>query len=182
MLGRSSRRTLQQLQKRWVPGLHSYQVEAPAVFAACCNACGQVQWQSAVCDPRLLLSSGNRCGCSLERGYAAAPAQQAAPQAQAGERTHWGGLQDKDRIFTNLYGRHDPFLKVRSSPQGTVHCAVLSAWPLANPLQRSSFFMLQEGSCTPSWTMCSRGADVMPGRCLGHAPALRCLSPVGLQA
>eukprot|EP00891_Asterochloris_glomerata_P009680 jgi/Astpho2/9680/Aster-08401 len=49
---------------------------------------------------------------SLERGYAAAPAaQQAAPQAQAGERTHWGGLQDKDRIFTNLYGRHDPFLK-----------------------------------------------------------------------
>ena len=118
MLGRSSRRTLQQLQKRWVPGLHSHQVVAPAVLAARRNACGQVKWQSAACNPRLLLSNGSIRGCSLERGYAAAPAQQAAPQAQAGERTHWGGLQDKDRIFTNLYGRHDPFLKVRSSPQG----------------------------------------------------------------
>jgi len=24
----------------------------------------------------------------------------------------FGGLQDKDRIFTNIYGRHDPFIKV----------------------------------------------------------------------
>ena len=28
------------------------------------------------------------------------------------ERTVFGGLQDKDRIFTNIYGRHDPFIKV----------------------------------------------------------------------
>ena len=28
----------------------------------------------------------------------------------AAERTH-GGLKDEDRIFTNLYGKHDPFLK-----------------------------------------------------------------------
>ena len=113
------------------------------MLTACYNACGQVKWHSAVCDPRLLLSNENTHGCSLERGYAAAPPQQAAPQAQAqaqaGERTHWGGLQDKDRIFTNLYGRHDPFLKVRSSPHSMVHCTVLSAWPLADPLRRSSF-------------------------------------------
>jgi len=28
----------------------------------------------------------------------------------AADRSH-GGLQDSDRIFTNLYGKHDPFLK-----------------------------------------------------------------------
>ena len=28
----------------------------------------------------------------------------------AADRTH-GGLKDEDRIFTNLYGKHDPFLK-----------------------------------------------------------------------
>lgn len=27
------------------------------------------------------------------------------------EKTHFGGLKDEDRIFTNLYGLHDPFLK-----------------------------------------------------------------------
>lgn len=27
------------------------------------------------------------------------------------EKTHFGGLKDEDRIFTNLYGQHDPFLK-----------------------------------------------------------------------
>lgn len=46
--------------------------------------------------------------CSLLRGYSA----QAAPAAStAGEKTSWGGLEDKDRIFTNLYGKHDPFIK-----------------------------------------------------------------------
>ncbi|KAK9852096.1 hypothetical protein WJX84_008143 [Apatococcus fuscideae] len=51
---------------------------------------------------------------SVLRAYAAeaAPAaQQAAPAPVAPERTHWGGLRDQDRIFTNLYGQHDPFLK-----------------------------------------------------------------------
>ncbi|KAJ6988793.1 NADH dehydrogenase [ubiquinone] flavoprotein 1, mitochondrial isoform X2 [Populus alba] len=27
------------------------------------------------------------------------------------EKTHFGGLKDEDRIFTNLYGLHEPFLK-----------------------------------------------------------------------
>ena len=27
------------------------------------------------------------------------------------EKTHFGNLKDEDRIFTNLYGKHDPFLK-----------------------------------------------------------------------
>lgn len=43
--------------------------------------------------------------CSL-RAYSSAP-----------EKTSFGGLEDKDRIFTNIYGRHDPFLKVRLSPR-----------------------------------------------------------------
>lgn len=34
--------------------------------------------------------------------------------ADAGEKTSFGGIQDDDRIFTNLYGKHDPFLKVRA--------------------------------------------------------------------
>ena len=28
------------------------------------------------------------------------------------EKTSFGGLKDEDRIFTNLYGRLDPFIKV----------------------------------------------------------------------
>ncbi len=49
---------------------------------------------------------------SFARAFsAAAPApQQPDPPP---ERTHFGGLKDEDRIFTNLYGVHDPFLKVR---------------------------------------------------------------------
>ncbi|KFM25849.1 NADH dehydrogenase [ubiquinone] flavoprotein 1, mitochondrial [Auxenochlorella protothecoides] len=31
--------------------------------------------------------------------------------SSAPEKTSFGGLEDKDRIFTNIYGRHDPFLK-----------------------------------------------------------------------
>lgn len=27
------------------------------------------------------------------------------------KKTHFGGLKDQDRIFQNLYGRHDPTLK-----------------------------------------------------------------------
>jgi len=44
---------------------------------------------------------------------AAAAAPNAAPQAAppVPERTVFGGLKDEDRIFTNIYGRHDPFLK-----------------------------------------------------------------------
>eukprot|EP00210_Caulerpa_lentillifera_P009010 g8600.t1 len=31
--------------------------------------------------------------------------------AEVSQKTSFGGLKDEDRIFTNLYGRHDPFLK-----------------------------------------------------------------------
>ena len=34
----------------------------------------------------------------------------AAVKAFSTDRVH-GGLKDSDRIFTNLYGKHDPFLK-----------------------------------------------------------------------
>ncbi|XP_011086755.1 NADH dehydrogenase [ubiquinone] flavoprotein 1, mitochondrial-like isoform X1 [Sesamum indicum] len=36
---------------------------------------------------------------------------QAPPPPPPPEKTHFGGLKDEDRIFTNLYGLHDPFLK-----------------------------------------------------------------------
>lgn len=42
----------------------------------------------------------------LLRAFSTAP-------AQAPAKTSHGGLQDKDRIFTNIYGFHDPFLKVQ---------------------------------------------------------------------
>merc|ERR1712057_135565 len=31
--------------------------------------------------------------------------------SDAAESKVYGGLSDEDRIFTNLYGKHDPFLK-----------------------------------------------------------------------
>ncbi|KAH0931278.1 hypothetical protein HID58_008395, partial [Brassica napus] len=36
---------------------------------------------------------------------------QPPPPPPPPEKTHFGGLKDEDRIFTNLYGLHDPFLK-----------------------------------------------------------------------
>ncbi len=45
------------------------------------------------------------------RAFSAAPAEAPKPEAKP-ERTVFGGLKDQDRIFTNLYGRHDPFIKV----------------------------------------------------------------------
>lgn len=38
-------------------------------------------------------------------------AQPPPPPPPPQEKTHFGGLKDEDRIFTNLYGVHDPFLK-----------------------------------------------------------------------
>lgn len=46
----------------------------------------------------------------LVRAFSAAPAEAPKPEAKP-ERTVFGGLKDQDRIFTNLYGRHDPFIK-----------------------------------------------------------------------
>lgn len=40
-----------------------------------------------------------------------ANAPQPPPPPPPPEKTHFGGLKDEDRIFTNLYGLHDPFLK-----------------------------------------------------------------------
>ena len=52
--------------------------------------------------------------CSLLRSFTASAAAAAEPAAgEAPQRTHFGNLQDQDRIFTNLYGQADPFLKVR---------------------------------------------------------------------
>ena len=46
----------------------------------------------------------------------------AAPAAPATERTTFGNLKDQDRIFQNIYGRHDISIKV---------CALTRAPPLA---------------------------------------------------
>jgi hypothetical protein len=35
-----------------------------------------------------------------------------ATPAPAPEKTKFGGLEDKDRIFNNIYGRHDISIKV----------------------------------------------------------------------
>ena len=45
---------------------------------------------------------------SALRAYSAAAEAPPPPPA----KTSFGGLKDEDRIFTNLYGRHDPFIKV----------------------------------------------------------------------
>lgn len=47
----------------------------------------------------------------------------------AGERTTFGGLQDKDRIFTNIYGKHDPFIKVRAAAAGAAASRLWSGLP-----------------------------------------------------
>ncbi|KAL0327358.1 UNVERIFIED_CONTAM: NADH dehydrogenase [ubiquinone] flavoprotein 1, mitochondrial [Sesamum angustifolium] len=36
---------------------------------------------------------------------------QPPPPPPPPEKTHFGGLKDEDRIFTNVYGLHDPFLR-----------------------------------------------------------------------
>ncbi len=41
----------------------------------------------------------------------AAPATPAAPAAPAAPARVYGGLKDSDRIFTNIYGRNDPFIE-----------------------------------------------------------------------
>lgn len=41
----------------------------------------------------------------------AATTPQPPPPPPPPEKTHFGGIKDEDRIFTNLYGMNDPFLK-----------------------------------------------------------------------
>ncbi|KAI9168994.1 hypothetical protein LWI28_005100 [Acer negundo] len=45
------------------------------------------------------------------QGATTASTPQPPPPPPPPEKTHFGGLKDEDRIFTNLYGLHDPFLK-----------------------------------------------------------------------
>src|ERR1044072_3221980 len=45
------------------------------------------------------------------QGASTASTPQPPPPPPPPEKTHFGGLKDEDRIFTNLYGIHDPFLK-----------------------------------------------------------------------
>ena len=61
--------------------------------------------------------------CSLVRAFAA----QAEQAAEAPQRTHFGGLKDEDRIFTNLYGRNDPFIKVGTPSPAALHWVLSSA-------------------------------------------------------
>lgn len=54
---------------------------------------------------------------ALPRSFARALSTQApgaAAPPPAPEKTSFGGLKDDDRIFQNIYGRHDPFIKVRA--------------------------------------------------------------------
>ena len=62
-----------------------------------------------------LLRAFERAGgvaAALRTARSAAPVAAARHYAvdNAADRAH-GGLKDEDRIFTNLYGKHDPFLK-----------------------------------------------------------------------
>ena len=65
---------------------------------------------SARASLSLLLSRG---GAASSGAAAAATAGFASSSSSSTEKTSHGGLLDSDRIFTNLYGRHDPGLKVR---------------------------------------------------------------------
>ncbi|KAG1328319.1 putative NADH dehydrogenase [ubiquinone] flavoprotein 1, mitochondrial [Cocos nucifera] len=48
---------------------------------------------------------------STQTATTASTPQPPPPPPPPPEKTHFGGLKDEDRIFTNLYGLHDPFLK-----------------------------------------------------------------------
>ncbi|CAI9093246.1 OLC1v1028704C1 [Oldenlandia corymbosa var. corymbosa] len=52
---------------------------------------------------------GSRLLSTQAASTAATP--QSPPPPPPPEKTHFGGLKDEDRIFTNVYGLHDPFLK-----------------------------------------------------------------------
>ncbi|GAU24902.1 hypothetical protein TSUD_116270 [Trifolium subterraneum] len=45
------------------------------------------------------------------QGASTASTLQPPPPPPPPEKTHFGGIKDEDRIFTNLYGLHDPLVK-----------------------------------------------------------------------
>jgi hypothetical protein len=55
-----------------------------------------------------ILNTLDAAALSRLRAYSTSPPSTTA----TAERTSFGGLKDQDRIFTNIYGRHDPFIKV----------------------------------------------------------------------
>lgn len=60
--------------------------------------------------PELLVLSPcmlERGACSLSRAFSTQ-----APAAPVAEKTTFGGLKDEDRIFQNIYGKHDLSIKV----------------------------------------------------------------------
>lgn len=66
----------------------------------------------------LLYATG--CTRSVARAFSTAPpAGGAAPAAPAAPAKTHGNLKDEDRIFNNIYGRHDPFIKVPTNFLGS---------------------------------------------------------------
>ncbi|KAB5537761.1 hypothetical protein DKX38_015294 [Salix brachista] len=83
-----------------------------------------LEWASARAPIRGIFSlqraalgqrQGERLGVGFRSLSTQAPSNAGAPQPPPPppppEKTHFGGLKDEDRIFTNLYGMQDPFLK-----------------------------------------------------------------------
>jgi len=74
---------------------------------------GDVSWTrrgaASAATPGGIASAAKKSGDSF--ASAAARAKTMSTGAEASAVTTHGGLKDADRIFTNLYGKHDPFLK-----------------------------------------------------------------------
>ena len=88
------------------------------------------------------------------QGASTASTPQPPPPPPPPEKTHFGGLKDEDRIFTNLYGLHDPFLKgamKRGDWHRTKDLVVKGTdWKVKNVLE-SSFFCV----CVCVWSLCT---------------------------
>ncbi|KAL9241272.1 hypothetical protein vseg_015402 [Gypsophila vaccaria] len=59
----------------------------------------------------LLQRHCDKLGAGYSRLFNTQAASTSSTPQPPPEKTHFGGLKDEDRIFTNLYGIHDPFLK-----------------------------------------------------------------------
>lgn len=67
-------------------------------------------------------SSLHVLGGVLQHAARAFSTAAAAPAAPAAEKKSYGGLKDQDRIFQNIYGRHDISIKVSG------HCSPFSSF------------------------------------------------------
>ncbi|KAJ8758901.1 hypothetical protein K2173_002680 [Erythroxylum novogranatense] len=87
----------------------------------------------------LLQHYSERWGLGLRSFSTEAPQPQAPPPPHL-QKTHFGGLKDEDRIFTNLYGLHDPFLKgamKRGDWYRTKHLVLKGADWIVNEMKKS---------------------------------------------